>query len=197
MLKRLIDIIGAVLALLMFSPLFAVVALLVKLTDGGSVLFWQIRVGKGGRHFFLPKFRSMVVDAEEKKASLLKNSIHGGHPTFKMKNDPRLTWIGWYLRKMSIDEMPQLWSVLRGEMSLVGPRPPLPSEVAVYGPYELKRLEAKPGLTCLWQISGRSDLAFPEQVHLDRKYIESQTLWLDCKILLQTIPAVLIGKGAY
>jgi lipopolysaccharide/colanic/teichoic acid biosynthesis glycosyltransferase len=139
----------------------------------------------------------MVVGAERLKAELLAQNSHGDCVTFKMKRDPRVTWIGRIIRKLSIDELPQLWCVFKGEMSLVGPRPPVPGEVARYSLADRRRLDVVPGLTCIWQVSGRGDIPFPEQVKLDVDYIESQNLWLDLKLLLQTVPAVLLGRGAY
>ena len=195
--KRLADIVVTAGAFLVLAPLLVLVALLIKTTDRGPVLFWQRRVGLWGREFDFPKFRSMVVDAEAIKVQLLDSSHHGESITFKMKNDPRITWIGRIIRKLSIDELPQLWNVLKGEMSLVGPRPPLPKEVAQYSLSDRRRLEVVPGLTCIWQVSGRGDIPFDEQVRLDLEYIESRSLWLDLKILLRTVPAVLLGKGAY
>ncbi len=277
--KRTIDILAALMALVVLSPLFLGVALLIKLTDGGRVLFWQSRVGRWGREFPFPKFRSMVANAEEIKKRMvdlltqvrtdlarqadertdldpvtraklrefaqvplpkaakfmekldpavratieglskdvltrmldemtdldprsrrilaaMKND-HANSITFKMRKDPRVTWIGKIIRKLSIDELPQLWCVLKGDMSLVGPRPPVPSEVAEYTLADRRRLDATPGLTCIWQVSGRGNIPFPRQVELDVQYIESQSLWLDIKLLLKTIPAVLLGKGAY
>lgn len=196
-LKRLIDIVGALAALLLLAPLFLLVGLLIKLTDRGPVLHWQVRVGQWGREFPFPKFRSMVVNAERLKDALLQQNQHSAGVTFKMKRDPRVTWIGRIIRKLSIDELPQLWCVLKGDMSLVGPRPPLPREVALYTLADRRRLDAVPGLTCIWQVSGRADIPFPEQVALDVRYIESQSIWLDIQLLLKTIPAVLLGKGAY
>jgi exopolysaccharide biosynthesis polyprenyl glycosylphosphotransferase len=196
-LKRLVDVVGAAVLLLALSPLFLIVALLIKLNDRGPVLFWQLRVGRWGRPFWFPKFRSMVVNAEELKAKLLAQNDHGDSVTFKMKRDPRITWIGRIIRKTSIDELPQLWCVLKGDMSLVGPRPPVPQEVAKYTLTQRRRLEVSPGLTCLWQIGGRGDLPFSRQVELDIEYIESRSLWMDLRILVKTIPAVLLGRGAY
>jgi len=197
LLKRAVDI-GASMALLIcLIPVFAAVALLIKLTDGGPVFFWQKRVGRWGREFPFPKFRSMVVNAEALKDTLLTQSDHKDSVTFKMKRDPRVTWIGRIIRKLSIDELPQLWCVLKGDMSLVGPRPPVPREVAEYTLADRRRLDVIPGLTCIWQVSGRGDIPFDEQVKLDMAYIESQSLWLDIKLLMQTVPAVLLGKGAY
>ena len=197
-LKAIIDICGAGLALIALAPLFAFVAVCIKLTDKGPVLFWQTRVGQMGREFPFPKFRSMVVNAEALKQKLNTQNQHGSAGvTFKMKRDPRVTWIGRIIRKISVDELPQLWCVLIGEMSLVGPRPPLPAEVAVYTLGDRRRLAVKPGLTCIWQVSGRSDIPFNRQVELDVEYIHSQSLWLDIKLLFKTVPAVLLGRGAY
>lgn len=198
LLKRGIDIFVSASLLLFLSPLFFTIAFLIKLTDGGKVLFWQSRVGLWGREFPFPKFRSMVANAEKLKDKLLEQNQHGEEGvTFKMKNDPRITWIGRIIRKFSLDELPQLWCVLRGDMSLVGPRPPVPREVAFYTLADRRRLNITPGLTCIWQVSGRSEIPFPEQVKLDVQYIESQSIWLDILLLLKTIPAVLFGKGAY
>lgn len=195
--KRTIDIVVSATMLICLFPVFLAVGLSIKLTDGGPMLFWQTRVGRWGREFPFPKFRSMVVNAEQLKESIADQSHHEESVTFKMKRDPRVTWIGRIIRKVSIDELPQLWCVLKGEMSLVGPRPPIPSEVDQYSLADRRRLDAVPGLTCIWQVSGRGDIPFPEQVELDVQYIESQSLWLDIKLLLQTIPAVLLGRGAY
>lgn len=196
-LKRVIDIVGSTFLLIALAPLFLLIALLVKLTDRGPILFWQQRVGRWGREFDFPKFRSMIMDAEKYKDQLLEQNDHGDGITFKMKRDPRITWIGRILRKLSLDELPQLWSVLCGHMSLVGPRPPVPREVALYSLSDRRRLEVKPGLTCIWQVSGRSNIPFPQQVELDALYIDSQSLLLDIKLLCKTIPAVLLGRGAY
>jgi lipopolysaccharide/colanic/teichoic acid biosynthesis glycosyltransferase len=195
--KRATDVLVSVIVLILLLPIFLVVAILIKATDGGSVLFWQSRVGKHGQEFPFPKFRSMVANAEQLKDKLLEQNQHGDNITFKMKNDPRITWIGRIIRKLSIDELPQFWCVLIGQMSLVGPRPPVPREVALYTVADRRRLDVTPGLTCIWQVSGRGDIPFPEQVQLDVKYIESQSFWLDIKLLFLTVPAVLFGKGAY
>jgi lipopolysaccharide/colanic/teichoic acid biosynthesis glycosyltransferase len=195
--KRALDFVTALTMLVLLLPLFLVVALLIKLTDRGPVLFWQKRVGRWGREFPFPKFRSMVVNAEKLKDALLAQNDHRDGVTFKMKKDPRITWIGRIIRKLSIDELPQLWCVLKGDMSLVGPRPPVPREVAKYTLLDRRRLDVTPGLTCIWQVSGRGNVPFPQQVELDVQYIQSQSVWLDFKLLLQTIPAVLTGKGAY
>lgn len=196
-LKRSVDIVVSALALICLSPLLIFVALAIKLTDCGPIFFVQTRVGRYGREFPFPKFRSMVVDAEALKDEILVQSDHGKSITFKMKRDPRVTWIGRIIRKLSIDELPQFWCVLKGEMSLVGPRPPVPREVAEYTLADRRRLDVTPGLTCIWQVSGRGDIPFVEQVKLDVEYIESQSVWMDLKLLLQTVPAVLLGKGAY
>ncbi len=195
--KRFIDIVVTSVALLLLSPLFLIVAIIIKLTDGGSVFYFQTRVGKQGKEFQFPKFRSMVVDADKLKDQLLQQSERKGDVTFKMKHDPRVTRIGRFIRRFSIDELPQLWCVLKGDMSLVGPRPPLPREVALYTQEDRRRLEVTPGLTGIWQVSGRADIGFEDQVKLDVLYIESHSLWLDIKLLFKTIPAVLTGKGAY
>ena len=196
-LKRLVDLFGSAAILVLGSPVFLLIAGLIKLTDNGPILFWQTRVGYRGREFAFPKFRSMVTNAEELKKKLLAQNDHSDSITFKMKNDPRVTWIGRIIRKTSLDELPQVWCVLRGEMSLVGPRPPVPEEVESYSLSDRRRLEAIPGLTCIWQVRGRGNIPFDQQVLLDVEYIESQSLWLDFKLLLQTIPAVLFGRGAY
>jgi lipopolysaccharide/colanic/teichoic acid biosynthesis glycosyltransferase len=195
--KRFIDIAVSLMMLILLLPIFAVVAAMIRLTDKGPVIFWQARVGQWGREFPFPKFRSMVVNAEALKDKLLQMNDHANGVTFKMKKDPRVTWIGRIIRKTSIDELPQLWCVLKGDMSLVGPRPPVPREVALYSLRDRRRLDVKPGLTCIWQVSGRGDIPFDQQVELDVQYIESQSLWLDILLLLKTAPAILIGKGAY
>ena len=194
--KRLLDIIVSSMALLALSPLFLLVAMLIKLEDRGPVFFAQRRVGKWGREFKMFKFRSMCVDAEQRLQAMLAKNQHAAGVTFKSKDDPRITKLGKWLRKFSIDEFPQFYNVFKGDMSLVGPRPPVPREVAMYTPADRRRLEVTPGLTCFWQIGGRADIDFPEQVRLDLQYIESQSLWLDVKILLKTVPAVLLGRGA-
>lgn len=195
--KRGLDLAVAGAALVLALPLMAVVALLVKATDRGPVLHWQTRVGRRGRPFRFPKFRSMVVDAEARRASLLDTNQHGQCITFKMRRDPRVTWIGRILRRTSIDELPQLWCVLKGDMSLVGPRPALVQEVARYTLADRARLEAVPGLTCTWQVSGRANLPFPEQVRLDLEYIERRCMREDLRLLIKTAPAVINGRGAY
>ena len=178
--KRAIDIVVAFGALVCLAPLFAVVALLIRATDGGPALFWQVRVGKWGRTFAFPKFRSMVVDAEARRIKLAQANQHGDNGiTFKMKRDPRITWIGRFIRKTSIDELPQLWCVLTGDMSLVGPRPALVSEVERYSLDDRRRLDITPGLTCTWQVSGRSEIPFAEQCRLDIEIMGRGYAWLD------------------
>jgi lipopolysaccharide/colanic/teichoic acid biosynthesis glycosyltransferase len=196
--KRVIDIAGALVLLTALAPVLLVIAVVIKLQDGGPVLFWQTRVGRRGRCFAFPKFRSMVVDADARIEQVLHRNHHSAASiTFKDKADPRITRAGRFLRKYSLDELPQLWSVLVGDMSLVGPRPPLPREVDRYSPRDLRRLEVAPGLTCLWQVEGRGDLPFDRQVDLDLRYVDHQGLWLDLVLLLRTPLVVLQGKGAY
>ena len=195
--KRGIDILAASIGLALLSPLLLFVAVLIKLCDGGPVLFWQTRIGHRGKSFAFPKFRSMVVDAPQLKADLIGNNDHGKSVTFKMKNDPRVTSVGAIIRRLSIDELPQLWCVLTGKMTLVGPRPPVPGEVDRYSISDRRRLEAIPGLTCIWQVSGRGEIPFESQVELDVEYIQRRTLLLDFTLLLRTVPAVVTGRGAY
>ncbi len=192
--KRGLDLVSSGLALLLFSPVFALIALIIKLEDGGPIFFCQKRVGKGGRTFDFFKFRSMCVDAEAKRAALLAES---DSLRFKMEDDPRITWIGRVLRRFSLDELPQLLNVFRGDMTLVGPRPPIPEEVAKYDRRAMRRLEVEQGLTCIWQVSGRSLIPFKGQVEMDIQYIEQRSLLFDLNLLLRTIPAVLTGRGAY
>ncbi|WP_051309545.1 WecB/TagA/CpsF family glycosyltransferase [Desulfogranum japonicum] len=196
-LKRLLDISVSVLMLVLLSPLFLIVAALIYREDPGPIFYSQIRVGKDGRHFVFFKFRSMVMNADKIKEELMADNESGDGVIFKMKNDPRVTRIGRFIRKFSIDELPQLVNVLKGDMSLVGPRPALPVEVAEYTLEQRKRLHITPGITCIWQVSGRSDIPFSGQVQLDMEYIQSSSFFKDIIILLKTIPAVLTGKGAY
>jgi lipopolysaccharide/colanic/teichoic acid biosynthesis glycosyltransferase len=196
-LKRLLDLLLAGAALIALLPLLMVVAALIKLEDGGAVFFRQKRVGLRGRIFHMWKFRSMVQNAEALKAQLANRNEMAGGVIFKLKCDPRMTRCGKWIRKYSIDEMPQLWNVLKGDMSLVGPRPPVPAEVEEYSVEDRQRLLAKPGLTCFWQVGGRSEIDFAGQVRLDLDYIRAESFLLDLKLMLQTIPAVLMGKGAY
>ena len=195
--KRLMDIVLSVAAVIAGSPVFLLTALLVKLTSPGPIIFSQVRVGRYGRHFKFYKFRSMYLDAEARKAELLKHNESGDGVIFKMKHDPRITPVGRFIRKFSIDELPQLFNVILGDMSLVGPRPPLPSEVRTYSLEDRKRLNITPGITCIWQVSGRSELPFSKQIALDKEYIASRSAWKDFLILLKTIPAILTGKGAW
>ena len=184
------------LLLVALSPLFALIALAIKWSSPGVVLFRQIRCGLHGRPFVFLKFRTMREDAEALKPALAEfNEMDG--PVFKMTNDPRIVnRLGHFLRRTSLDELPQLWNILRGDMSFVGPRPAVLDEVREYEPWQRRRLSMPPGLTCLWQISGRSDLTFAEWMRLDLEYIDNWSLWLDLKIALKTIPAVLLGRGA-
>ena len=193
--KRLIDVSISLFLLILLGPLFMLVAILIAVTSKGSVFFRQKRVGLNGRIFSLYKFRSMQMDAEQQKMQLLdKNEMDG--PVFKMKNDPRVTTIGKFLRRFSIDELPQLWNVFRGDMSLVGPRPPIPGEVSLYERKDRRRLSMRPGLTCIWQVSGRNKIKdFAHWVKLDLEYIDNWSLTLDLILLLKTIPVVLFGKG--
>ncbi len=193
--KRLIDASVSLAALIVLLPLMMIVAIIIKLTSPGPVFFSQYRVGMNQRQFRLYKFRSMVVDAEERKLELQHLNERDG-PAFKIENDPRTTAIGRFIRKLSIDELPQLLNVLSGEMSLVGPRPPLPDEVKKYEWLFRKRLSVKPGITCIWQISGRNSVSFEDWMEMDHEYIENWSLLLDIKILLKTVPAVLFGRGA-
>lgn len=195
--KRALDIIAASCGLLLLAPLLPVLALLIRLDSPGQVLFSQTRIGERGKAFRCWKLRSMYTDAEARKIELEQHNEMKGGVTFKMKADPRITRVGRLIRKASIDELPQLWNVLVGDMSLVGPRPAVPAEVAQYSALERRRLDVKPGITCLWQISGRSDLPFDKQVELDIRYARERSMLLDIEILLRTIPAVLLAKGAY
>ena len=195
--KRSIDIAATASGMLLLAPLFALVALAIRIDSPGPVLFSQTRVGKDGTTFRCWKLRSMFVDAEARKEALLvENEMQGG-VLFKMKRDPRITRVGRFIRKASIDELPQLWNVLVGDMSLVGPRPAVPAEVSQYTPYERLRLSVKPGITCFWQVSGRSDLPFDEQVRLDIHYARARSLVVDISLLFRTVPAVLFARGAY
>lgn len=196
MTRRILDVMTASVLMVALSPLLLVAALAVRLTSPGPILFRQTRAGKGGREFTLYKFRSMYVEAEEEQHELLDyNEVSG--PVFKIREDPRLTRVGRLLRRSSIDELPQLWNVVRGDMCLVGPRPPIPDEVEHYTDWERQRLKVKPGITCIWQVSGRSELDFETWVKMDIEYIENWSLWLDLKLLARTIPAVISGRGAY
>jgi exopolysaccharide biosynthesis polyprenyl glycosylphosphotransferase len=193
--KRLLDIAVSALLLVLAAPLILLVAAVIKLTSPGSVFFKQTRIGLNGRIFTLYKFRTMIEDAHERREEVSHlNEMTG--PVFKMKDDPRVTTVGRVLRKFSLDEIPQFWNVFRGDMSLVGPRPPIPEEVANYHRWHRRRLSMKPGLTCLWQINGRNNVDFDRWMQLDLQYIDNWSPLLDLKILLRTIPAVLSGRGA-
>lgn len=194
-LKRLFDIISSAAALVALSPLLIGVAVAVKLTSRGPMFFHQKRVGLHGKPFHMLKFRSMVVNAEELKAKLAALNEQTG-PVFKMKNDPRITRVGRFIRKYSIDELPQLINVLRGEMSVVGPRPPIPSEVEKYAAWQRRRLSVRPGLTCIWQVSGRNQISFEEWMYLDMQYIDHWSLKNDINLILKTVPVVITGSGA-
>ena len=194
--KRGVDIIASGFGLLMLFPFFLLTAILIKLTSAGPIFFAQKRIGISGRYFTLYKFRTMHKDAHKKLEQVADlNEMNG--PIFKIKNDPRLTKLGKILRKFSIDELPQLYNVFVGHMSLVGPRPPLPREVKQYKPWQRRRLSMRPGLTCIWQVSGRNKVDFDEWMKLDLKYLDTWSLWLDFKILMKTVPIVLFGVGAY
>ncbi len=202
--KRALDLGISAVALLLLGPVMLLIAALVRL-DGGPVFFRQVRVGLNGREFRMLKFRSMCVDAEARLAEVLARNEKASGVTFKLKNDPRITRVGRWLRKSSLDELPQFWNVLRGDMSLVGPRPPLPREVAMYSQADRRRLLVRPGITGLWQvgerrggwfeIGDRNAIDFPEQVDLDVRYIESQSVLRDLWLLAKTVPAILFGKG--
>ena len=194
--KRLLDLLGASLGLLLSSPLLLIAAVLIKLESRGPVIYRSIRIGRGARPFMFLKLRSMVDGADQYRHKLSHLNEADG-PVFKIADDPRVTRIGRLLRMTSVDEIPQLWNVLRGEMSLVGPRPPIAEEVVQYEPWQLRRLDVVPGITCLWQISGRSRIGFQEWMRLDLEYIRHRSFQLDLKILIRTIPAVLSREGAY
>jgi exopolysaccharide biosynthesis polyprenyl glycosylphosphotransferase len=195
--KRLMDIVLSAVGMLLLSPVYLAIAVAVKLSSPGPVFFVQTRVGRYGRYFKFYKFRSMRQDAEAQKAALMVRNESKDGVIFKMKEDPRITRVGRFLRRTSLDELPQLWNVFIGDMSLVGPRPPVPSEVLEYTLEDRKRLDVIPGITCLWQIKGRSEIPFNEQVRLDKEYILAPSVWKDIVILFKTIPAIIGGKGAY
>lgn len=195
--KRALDIVLSIIGLLLLSPLFVLIAIAIKMEDSrGTILFRQTRIGMNGKPFAMYKFRSMVRGAETMLDGLLhQNEISGA--MFKMKRDPRVTKVGRWIRKASIDEFPQFINVLRGEMSLVGPRPPLPREVKEYTPYQMNRLSVMPGCTGLWQISGRNELSFEQMVELDLKYIATRSFLLDLKIMWQTVVMLLLSKNGF
>jgi exopolysaccharide biosynthesis polyprenyl glycosylphosphotransferase len=193
--KRAVDIAGASVGLLLSLPILAIAAAAIKLTAPGPIFFLQVRCGVNGRRFMMPKLRTMCVDAEALQAQFEHlNEMDG--PVFKIKDDPRITTVGHFLRKWSIDELPQFWSVLIGDMSLVGPRPPIPSEVVQYRGSERRRLSMRPGLTCLWQVNGRNDIPFEEWMRLDLQYIDTWSMYQDMRILLRTLPQVLLARGS-
>jgi exopolysaccharide biosynthesis polyprenyl glycosylphosphotransferase len=195
-LKRAVDFLGSAALLILISPALLVTAILIKLSSHGPVLFKQNRLGLNKRHFSIYKFRTMVVDAEKRMSEIAHlNEVSG--PVFKIKHDPRITPVGRFLRKTSIDELPQLFNVLKGDMSLVGPRPlPVRDYEGFSEDWQRRRFSVKPGITCLWQVAGRSSIPFEHWMELDLQYIDKWSLWLDFKILLRTIPAVLRGSGA-
>ena len=195
--KRILDVIGGIVLIVLLSPVLLTIALLIRFTSRGPTIYQQPRVGKKGQEFPFFKFRSMYEDADKRLEELLESGNEKGGPIFKMKNDPRITPVGKFLRKYSLDELPQLFNVVKGEMSLVGPRPPIPREVDQYDENAFFRLSVTPGITCLWQICGRSDTTFEEWMALDTLYVEHMSFWLDLKILLKTPTAVLRGDGAY
>ena len=193
--KRSLDVIGATVGLIALAPLLVLVAVAVKVSSPGTVFFRQWRSGRGGKRFLLIKFRSMVAGAESKKQDLMGQNEQDG-PAFKIKADPRITPLGRFLRATSIDELPQLWNVLTGNMSLVGPRPLPCHESAECRGWQRRRLDVTPGLTCIWQIKGRSKVSFADWMRMDIQYIRKRSLWLDLKLVLQTAPAVLFGTGS-
>ena len=194
---RLFDLFVAAMALLILAPLLLIVVCCIVIDSPGAIFYSQKRVGINGRIFKFWKFRSMVVNAEQQNDALISDRGIADSVRFKMKQDPRITRVGKFIRKYSIDELPQLWNVLKGDMSLVGPRPPVPKEVNIYSSSDRRRIRIIPGITCIWQVSGRSEIPFEEQVKLDEDYILSASFWTNLKLLLRTIPAVLFGKGAY
>jgi len=194
--KRAFDMVAGALSLILLLPLFPVVAVMIRLDSPGPVFYRQTRLGRGGRPFKFLKFRSMCGDADRRLTEVEALNEQDG-PVFKIKSDPRVTAVGRFLRRSSFDELPQILNVLRGEMSIVGPRPPLPPEVDRYRPWHRRRLEVKPGITCLWQISGRSHIGFEEWMRLDMEYLKTRSFRTDLLIFLKTIPAVITRRGAY
>ena len=193
--KRVIDVVCSFVGVLVLSPLFVVIAIIIKFTSKGPVFFSQKRVGRDGKEFKMYKFRSMVVNAEELKEKLAAQN-EMSWPMFKMKDDPRVTKVGKFIRKTSIDELPQLFNVLKGDMSLVGPRPSLPKEVAQFEDWMYRRLEVKPGLTCYWQVSGRNNIDFEDWMKLDVKYVKERNLWIDIKLIFKTVFVLFGDKNA-
>lgn len=194
--KRVIDVVCSFVGVLVLSPLFVVIAIIIKFTSKGPVFFSQKRVGRDGKEFKMYKFRSMVVNAEELKEKLSAQNEMSG-PMFKMKDDPRVTKVGKFIRKTSIDELPQLLNVLKGDMSLVGPRPSLPKEVAQFEDWMYRRLEVKPGLTCYWQVSGRNNIDFEDWMKLDIKYVDERSTWIDIKLIFKTVGVLFGDKNAH
>lgn len=194
--KRVFDILLSGIALICLSPVFLITAAAIKLEDGGPAFFTQPRAGQNMKTFKMYKFRSMYVNADEKLAELMKDNEQTGH-AFKIKNDPRITKVGKFIRKVSIDELPQLINIIKGDMSIVGPRPILPFQMEECNEYEKQRLVVRPGLTCYWQIGGRANIKWEEWVELDLDYIEDMSLWTDFKMIVKTIPAVFDSEGAY
>lgn len=194
--KRMMDIVGASIGLILASPIMIMVAILIKLEDPkGPIVFSQERNGVYPKTFRMYKFRSMYIDAEERLQELMHLNEQTG-PAFKMKDDPRITRVGKFIRKTSLDELPQLINVLKGEMSIVGPRPAIPREVKLYNDHQKQRLLVKPGITCIWQVSGRNNIGFDDWVELDIEYIKTRNLWLDVKLILMTVPALLGDETA-
>lgn len=193
--KRALDVIASFLGLVILSPILLIVAILIKLESKGPAIFAQSRIGLNGKEFKMYKFRSMVQNAEELKEKLAKQNEMSG-PMFKIKNDPRVTKVGKFIRKTSIDELPQLLNILKGDMTLVGPRPSLPREVEKFESWMLKRLEVKPGLTCYWQVSGRNNIDFYEWMKLDLKYVNDMGFWLDIKLIFKTVTVLFGDKNA-
>ncbi|MCT8266269.1 sugar transferase [Afifella sp. JA880] len=194
--KRALDLFGSSMGLLFFAPLMLMIATAIKLESRGPVFFRQTRIGQGGQAFTVLKFRSMYRDAEARRAALLEQSDRAGI-CFKSKNDPRVTKIGRLLRRFSLDELPQLFNIWNGDMSIVGPRPALPQEVEAYPPQALERLMGKPGLTGLWQVSGRAEIGFNKMIHMDSAYVRSRSVFLDIALIALTFRAVFTGRGAY
>ena len=194
--KRLLDILGSLLGIICLSPIFLITAIAIKLESKGSIIFKQKRVGLNGKEFEMYKIRSMVIDAEKIKPLLEENNEMSG-PMFKMKNDPRITKVGKFIRKTSIDELPQLINILKGDMSLVGPRPSLPKEVEQFESWMKRRLEVKPGLTCYWQVSGRNSIGFEDWMKLDIKYVEERNFWIDIKLIFKTVGVLFGDKNAF
>lgn len=195
--KRALDMLVSACALICLLPLFLVVGALIKLHDGGPIFYTQMRVGRGGRQFPFYKFRSMSTKSDVERKALVESDQGNDALRFKMKNDPRITPVGRFIRRFSIDELPQFWNVLCGDMTIVGPRPPIPEEVEQYGARAWRRLDVKPGLTCTWQTGGRSDIPFEQQVEMDLEYIHRRNAGKDVGLIAKTVPAVLKGKGAY